>query len=352
MIDAAVGCAGRHARRILFAALMLPILCRAHAVMAANKGYHVTAHLKPGGEGGWDYLTSEGQRLYYGRSTRVQILDEASGKLVGEVQDTPGIHGVAVATALGKGFTSNGRDSSVTIFDLKTFETLGRVKLDARNPDAIVYEPVSKRVFTFNGGTDNASAIDAVRGTLIGDVALWGRPAAAVVDGKGHVYVNIEDSSAVVRLDAATLQVEKRWSLAPGEEPTGIAIDVAHDRLFSGCANEKLVVSSLSTGQVVTTLPIGKFVDAAAFDPASGLVFSSNGEGTLTVIHEDDADHYTVVETVPTQRGARTMALDPKTHRVFLAAARYGETPPATPEHPRPRPPMLPDSFEVLVLGR
>lgn len=321
---------------------------------AAAKNYRVVRHYKLGGEGGWDILTSDPQshRLYFGRSTRVQVMDENTGKIIGEIPDTPGIHAVALAPEFGRGYTTNGRDSSMTIFDLKTLKTITKVQLDARNPDAILYDPASKRVFTFNGGSDNATAVDAASGKVIDNIALGGRPEFGAADGHGKVFVNIEDSSAVVRFDATSLKVEARWSIAPGEEPSGIAIDPVHHRLFSVCGNQKLVVSDATTGRVITTLPIGKGVDGAGFDPATGLVFSSNGEGTLTVIHEDAADQYTVVGDVPTQRGARTMALDARTHRVYLATASFGEAPAPTAEHPHPRPPMVPDSFEILVLDR
>jgi YVTN family beta-propeller protein len=318
----------------------------------AGPGYHVAKHFKIGGEGGWDILTSDPatQRLYFGRSTRVQVMDQKNGKILGEIPDTPGIHAVALAPMLGRGFTTNGRDSSVTIFDLKTFATIAKVRIDGRNPDAMLYEPVTKRVFAFNAGSNTATAIDAATGTVIGSVALGGRPEFPVADGRGRVFVNLEDSCAVVRFDAATLTTDMRWSIAPGEEPSGLAIDTTHARLFSVCSNGTMVVSDAARGAVVTTVPIGKGPDGASFDAASGLVFSSNGEGTLTVIHEDTADRYSVVANVPTQRGARTMALDEKTHRIYLATAQFGEPPAPTADRPHPRPPMLPGSFEILVM--
>jgi DNA-binding beta-propeller fold protein YncE len=336
------------------AALSAFVAFPAGAAPVEAGGYHVAQRLKVGGEGGWDILTvdPDAHRLYYGRSTRMQVLDLETGKVVGEIPDTPGIHGVALVPDLGRGFTSNGRDSSVTVFDLKTLAVVTRVHIDGRNPDAILYEPVTKRVFVFNGGSQGATAIDAATGTVAGTVALDGRPEFAVADGHGRVFVNLEDSSAVAGFDAKSLKVESRWSLAPGEGPSGIALDREQHRLFSVCGNEKIVVLDSKSGKVVATLPIGKGTDGAEFDPATGLVFSSNGEGTLSVIHEDSADKFTVVATVPTQRGARTMALDPKSHRIYLATASFGETPAPTPERPRPRPPMLPDSFEILVLDR
>lgn len=339
--------------RMCLGALLALVMVTGHEARADAGTYKVVTQYKVGGEGGWDILTvdPDTHRLYYGRGTRMQVLDIETGKVIGEIPDTPGIHGVALASGLGRGFTSNGRDSSVTIFDLKTLAVLGRVPV-GRNPDAIVYEPVTKRILVFNAGSRSATAIDAASGTVVGTVALDGRPEFAVADGKGKVFVNLEDSSAVAGFDAKTLKVESRWPLVGGEGPSGIALDRAHHRLFSVCGNEKMVVLDSQTGKVVATLPIGKGPDGAEFDAATGLAFSPNGEGTLTVIHEDSADKFSVVGTVTTQRGARTMALDPKTHRLYLAAASYGETPAPTAERPRPRPPMLPDSFVILVLDR
>ena len=316
--------------------------------------YTISARYTPGGDGGWDCLTldSEARRLYVARSTRVQVIDVDSGRLVGEIPDTPGVHGVALAPEFGRGFTSNGRDSSVTVFDLKSLATVSRIHLDARSPDIILYEPVSRRVFTFNGGSGNTTAIDAATDKVISTLDLGGRPEFAVADGHGSVFVNLEDTSAVVRFDARSLRIVSRWPLAPGEGPTGLALDRDHRRLFASCGNQRLVVLDADSGRVVTSLPIGTGVDGAAFDPASGLVLTSNGDGTLTVIHEDGPDTYSVVGNVPTQRGARTLALDPKTHRVYLAVASFGEPPAATPENPHPRRPMVPGSFVILVLER
>jgi len=324
------------------------------AADAAPAGYKLTKTWKIGGEGGWDYLNVDSgtHRLYYGRSTRVQVLDLKSGKVVGEVPNTPGIHGVALATDLGRGYTSNGRDSSVTVFDLKSLATLTRIPVRGRNPDAILYDPQTRRVFTMNAGSGTATAIDAATDSVIGIVGLGGRPEFAVADGRGRIFVNLEDSSAVVSFDARTLELGPRWPLAPGEGPSGLAIDRTSRRLFSVCGNEKMIVLDANTGRVVATLPIGKGPDAAAFDPATKLAFSSNGEGTLTVVHEDGPDKFTVLGSVPTQRGARTMALDPKTHVIYSASASFGEAPAPTPERPHPRPPMLPDSFVILVIGR
>jgi YVTN family beta-propeller protein len=316
-------------------------------------GYHITKKLVLGGEGGWDYLycDSTARRVYISHATHVVVVDADSGAVVGDIPNTPGVHGIAVAPDLNKGFTSNGRDNSVTIFDLKTLKEIGRVAV-GKNPDAIMYDPASRRVFTFNGGSQDTTVIDAGTGKVVGTVALGGKPEFAVSDEKGHIYVNIEDKSEVAQLDANKLAVDARWSLAPGEEPSGLAIDRKNHRLFSVCSNKLMVVLNYDNGKVVTTLPTGTGTDAAAFDPDTGFAFSSNGEGTLTVVHEDSPDKFTVAESVPTQRGARTMTLDQKTHRLFSVSAEYGPTPAPTTERPRPRPPMLPGTFTLLVLEK
>jgi DNA-binding beta-propeller fold protein YncE len=276
-------------RWMCLGALLALVMITGREARADAGTYKVVAQYKVGGEGGWDILTvdPDAHRLYYGRGTRMQVFDVDSGKVIGEIPDTPGIHGVALAPDLGRGFTSNGRDSSVTVFDLKTLAVVSRIHLDGRNPDAIIYEPVTKRVFAFNAGSRSATAIDAATGTVVGTVALDGRPEFAVADGQGKVFVNLEDSSAVAGFDAKTLKVGSRWPLVGGEGPSGIALDRAHHRLFSVCGNEKMVVLDSGSGKVVATLPIGKGPDGAEFDPGTGLAFSPNGEGTLTVIHED-----------------------------------------------------------------
>lgn len=334
-------------------ALLVAGLFIATAGFGADAPTKVAHRILLGGEGGWDALTvdSETHRLFVTHGTRVQVVDVKTDKVLGEISDTPGVHGVALAGDLGRGFTSNGRDSSVTIFDLKTLAVLGRLKLPARNPDAIEYDPVTKRVFAFNGGSSSATAIDAATGTIAGSVALGGRPEFAVADGAGKMYVNLEDSSAVVAFDARTLEVLHRWPLAPGEEPSGLAMDREHRRLFAGCSNHKLVVLDADQGHVVSVLPIGDRVDGVAFDPKRSLVFSSNGDGTLTVIHEDAPDRYSVLQNVATQAGARTLALDRETGRVYLPTAEFG--PPAAPtaDRPHPRPSVVPGTFVVLVTG-
>jgi YVTN family beta-propeller protein len=320
---------------------------------AKAPGYHITKKTVLGGDGGWDYLTvdAKGRRIYISRGTHVMVVDADTGALVGDIPNTTGVHGIAIASDLDKGFTSNGRDNSVTIFDLKTLKEIGRVPV-GKNPDAIIYDPASKRVFTFNGGSSDTTAVDAKTGTVAGTIPLGGKPEFAQADEKGHVFVNIEDKSEIIQFDSNKLVVENHWPIAPGQEASGLALDRKHRRLFAVCSNKLMVVMNADTGAVITTLPIGSGTDAAGFDPETELAFSSNGEGTLTVVHEDSPDKFTVVETVPTQVRARTMALDTKTHQVFVVTADFGPAPAATAQQPRPRPPMVAGSFTLLTLGR
>jgi YVTN family beta-propeller protein len=316
--------------------------------------YKVIQKVTLGGEGGWDYLTVDNaaHRLYLSRGTHVMVVNTDTYEAVADIPNTPGVHGIALVPGLGRGFTSNGRENTVTIFDLKTLKVLGQAKTGT-NPDAIIYDSASKRVFTFNGRSNDATAIDAATGEVAGTIPLGGKPEFAVADGKGKIYVNIEDKSEVIAFDSQKLAVLNHWPLAPCEEPSGLAFDIAHRRLFSGCHNKMMSVMNADTGKVITTIPIGAGVDANRFDPETQLVFSSNGsDGNLTVAHEDSPDQYTVVQTVETARGARTMELDPKSHVVYLVTAQYGPAPAATPENPRPRPTMVPGSFQLIVLGR
>jgi DNA-binding beta-propeller fold protein YncE len=317
-------------------------------------GYAVAKRIPVGMDGGWDYLTVDttAGRLYVSHATRVMVVDLARDSVVGLIDSTLGVHGIAVAPELGRGFISDGRDSTVTIFDLRTLARVGRVNVGARNPDAILYEPSTRRVFTFNGGSANSTVLDAATGAVVGTIPLGGKPEFAVHDGAGAVFVNIEDSSQVVALDPRTMQVTARWSVAPCEEPSGLAMDRAARRLFSVCGNRLMAVSDADGHRVLRTLPIGAGVDGAAFDQARGLAFSSNGEGTMTVVREVSRDSFVVAQTVPTQRGARTIALDARTHRLFLPTAEFGPAPAATADNPRPRPSLVPGSFTVLVVGR
>src|SRR5215813_14147434 len=320
---------------------------------AKTSGYRLLKKIEAGGEGGWDYLfvDSNSRHLYISRSTHVMVLDADTGTTIGDIPNTNGVHGIAIAADLGKGFTSNGRDASISIFDLKTLKVTGTVKV-GKNPDAIIYDPATHRVFAFNRGDSSVSAIDAASGNVVGAITLGGHPEFAVSDETGRVFVNLDDKSEVVALDSRKLEVKTRWSVAPGEDPSGLAIDRKHHRLFSVCGNKKMVVSDYDTGRVIITLPIGGGVDAAGFDPETNLAFSSNGEGTLTIVHEDSPDAFSVSENVPTQQGARTMSLDTKTHNVYLVTAKFGPPPAPTPERPNPRPSVVPNSFVVLVFGK
>lgn len=333
--------------------LLLVTLLLVTPGVAAAPGYHLIKTYKLGGDGGWDYLTvdSTSRRLYISRSTHVIVIDADSGKPVGDIPDTPGVHGIALAPEFSRGFVSNGREGTVTVFDLNSLKVLSKIKV-GENPDAILYDPASKRVFTFNGRSDDVTAIDAAKGTVVGTIKVDGKPEFAASDEKGEVFVNIEDKSELMALDPNKLQVKSRWPLAPCEEPSGLAIDRKHRRLFSGCSNKLMAVVDADSGKVISTQPIGGGVDANGFDAETGLAFASCGEGVLTVVHEDSADKFSVVENVPTERGARTMALDPSSHNIYLVTAKFGPAPAATAEQPRPRPAILPDSFEVLVVGK
>jgi YVTN family beta-propeller protein len=304
------------------------------AAPAPSDGYSITKKITLPGEGSWDYLAVDqsARRLYVSHGTQVEVIDVDSESVVGNIPKTMGVHGIAVAHDLGRGFTSNGQSSSVTIFDLKTLKPISEVPT-GKKPDAIIFDPATSRVFAFNGGSNSATAIDAATGKVAGTVDLGGSPEYAAADGNGFVYDNLEDESLVLKIDARSLKVDQRWPTAPCASPSSMAIDPANRRLFIGCRSKVMAVMNADTGQVVATVPIGDHVDATAFDAASKLIFNSNGEGTITVIREDSPDKYSVVETVKTLPRAKTMALDPKTHRLFLSTAESGQ-------------------FEVLVVGK
>ncbi len=335
-------------------ACLAPTSLAAAAPSAAPPAYHVTREFQIGGEGGWDYLTADSaaRRLYVSHFSKVEVLDLDSGKKVGEVTDLDGVHGIALAPELGRGFISNGRRSTVTIFDLKTLKTLSDVKATGQNPDAILYDPASSRVVAFNGRSKNATVLEAKTGKVVGTVELGGKPEFATTDLKGKVFVNLEDKSEIVALDAKSLKVLAHWPLQPCEEPSGMAIDRQHHRLLSGCANKLAAIVDSESGKLIGTVPIGDGVDANAYDPGTGLAFSSNGaDGTLTVIREEAPDRFTVAATVPTRKGARTLALDEKTHTVYLATAQFGPAPAPTAEQPHPRPAILSGTFTILVVS-
>ena len=314
----------------------------------ASSGYALTKTISIPGDEGWDYVgvDSAARRVYVSHGSHVVVLDADTYAIVGDIPDTAGVHGIAIAADLGRGFTSNGRANNSTFFDSKTLKPIG-VYPTGTNPDAILYEPVTKRVFTFNGKSQDATALDAMTGAALGTVPLGGKPEFAAADGSGGIYVNIEDKSELVHLDAKKLTILHRWPLAPCQEPSGLAIDLKNHRLFAGCDNKMMAVIDGETGRVVATPAIGDGVDANAYDPGTNYAFASTGDGHLTIVHQDSPDQYTVVENVPTMKSARTMGLDLKTHTVFLPSAEFDA--PAAGER---RGKMKPGSFAVLVVTK
>jgi DNA-binding beta-propeller fold protein YncE len=347
-------------RVLFFWACLLPLLSiflpRA-GVSASPDGsvYHLLRKMPVGGDGAWDYLTVDpaARRIYLSRGTHVMIVDEDKGTVIGDIPDTKGVHGIALATDLGKGFISNGGEATVTIFDLKTLQPISKVKTTGDNPDSILYDPATKRVFTFNGRSSNATAIDATSGTVVGTVALPGKPETPVLDGRGSIFANIEDKNSLVEIDAKALTVKHTYPLEGCEGPSGIAMDTAHRRVFSGCSDSnKLAVTDADTGNVIAMPAIGEDVDADAFDPATGLAFASCREGVLSIIHEDSPEKFSALPNVKTEFGARTMALDTKTHHVFLVTADLTPAAAPTADNPHPRPQPVPGTFRILEYGQ
>jgi hypothetical protein len=334
---------------LLAFSMLLPAIADDASTSASPKVHRIAV----GGEGGWDYLSvdPEARRLYVSRGNRVTVLNLDTEAVVGELADTPGIHGIAVVPELGKGFTSNGWDSSVTVFDLKTLRPTNKIKASGV-PDAILYDPSSKRVITFNHGTNDGTSINPASEKVAGTIAFGGEPEAAVADGRGHIFVNIRSSSEVVEFDALSLKILNRWPLAPGQRPNGLAIDAKNRRLFSGCnGNSKMVVMDADKGTVIAAVDIGRGSDGCGFDPAKGLAYSSNGgDGTVTIIGEPEPGKFKVVATVPTQATARTMTIDPKTHRLYLAAATPVPAP-AGAQKKGGRRGNVPGSFVIIVVG-
>ena len=333
--------------RLLWAAPALVLVFFGFNMQAQPPGspYKVLKKYELGGEGSWDYLTidAEARRLYIPRGSHVMVMDLDNGKIVGDLLKTAGVHGVVLAPKLKRGFTSNGGDSTVTIFDLTTLMETARVKV-GDGPDAILFDPATNRVFTFNAKSQDATAVDADTGAVVGTVKLGGRPESGVSDEKGMVYVNNMSKNEVVAFDAKELVVKHRWAIAPGEQPVGLGIDLAKRRLFVSCRNDKMVVLEADTGKALGSLPIGKGTDACIFDASANLAFSSNKDGTLTVVDAPTAGPYRVLENVPTQEGAKTMALDPKTHNIYLATANFAKT--GTKIAP------VPGTFTILVVGK
>jgi len=306
-----------------------------------------------GGDGKWDLLTFDKKRhrLFISRSTHVQVVDADSGKVIGDIPGTEGVHGIALADNLNLGFTSNGKSNSVTVFDLTTLNVIETVNISGLNPDVILFEPKSKHILTFNGHSADATVIDAVSRKEIATIPLPGKPELAVSGNAGKIFVNIEDKSEIAVIDSGANKVLRSYPLGSGVEPTGLAIDQVHNRLFSVCANNRMEILDSETGRIVSEMNIGSAPDSAAFDSNLGIALSSNGDGTLTLVRENDPDHFSVMQNVITQKGARTMAYDADGHRAFLVTASFGETPPATKEQPKPKPAIVPNSFVMLVVS-
>ena len=337
----------------LLLSLALTTAGAAPAAAPAAAPYHLLHTITIGGEGGWDFLSVDpaGQRLYVSHSTQVEVIDLKTRQVIGTIPNTPGVHGIEVVPAANRGYITCGRTNQCVVFDLKTLKPLATVPTGPK-PDAALYDPYSGRVLLCSNDGGNSTVLDANTGAVVGTAALGGDVEVPATDGRGSLFANIENTSEVVAFDAKTLAVRGRYPLAPGEEPTGLGFDPQAHRLFSGCANQKLVVTDSQTGRQVAVLPIGQGVDGVAYDPSTRNIISANGEGTFTVIHEDAPDKYTVVATIPTAKGARTIALDAKTHHLFTCTADYGPAPAPTADNPRPRPSVLPGTFRVLEFGQ
>ena len=336
-------------RTHLLAALSLVL--GAAAAPALAQSYHVVHTYTLGGDGGWDYLALDtaGHRLFIARQDRVMVVNPETGALLGEIPGLNRAHGVAFDYATGHGFATSGADSTVTMFDLNTLAVLTRT-VAAIDDDGILFDPATGHIFTMNGDAGSATAIDGVTGQRIGSVDLGGKPEFGVSAGDGMLYVNLEDKSEVAEVDARAMRVTRHWSIRPCEGPSGLAIDREHHLLFSGCRSGVMGISDARDGKLITTVPIGRGVDACRYDATAQLAFASNGDGTITVIHEDSPTSFRVVSNAATKQGARTMELDEATHRLYTVTADFGPAPAPTPERPRPRPPVLPGTFALLVL--
>jgi DNA-binding beta-propeller fold protein YncE len=315
--------------------------------------YALRRTIPAAGDEAWDAATldPEAHRLYVTRGNRVVVLDVRSERVVGEIDDTPGVHGIALATDVGRGFTTNGGDDSVTMFDLGKAETLGRIPASA-GPDAILYDPFSRRVFAFGRKAAEATVVDAALGKAVGSIALGGRPVSAVSDRKGKVFVALENRNEIASFDPATLSIGNRWPLAPCEAPAGMAMDSIKGRIFVACRNRRMVVLDATTGAVTATVPVGLRADAVAFDEDRGLAFVAAGDGTMTIAREDPGGRFAVAQVVATQPGSHALSLDPGSHRIYVPACRFGAPPPPTKERPHPRASVAPGSFTILVFAR
>lgn len=317
-----------------------------------SQDYKLSKKIKVSGDGGWDYLAVDdiNQHLFVSHGNVVNVVHLKYGKTIATIPDTKGVHGIAIANDLNKAFISNGKDNSVSIVNLNTFELIEKVKIEGNKPDAILYDQFSHKILIYNAMSQDATVIDATTNKVVKTIALGGKPEFSVTNNKGLIYVNIEDKNQIKTINASTMKVENTWSIAPGDEPSGLAIDIETNRLFSVCGNKMMIVTDAVSGKIIKTLPIGDGCDGVAFDAKKKLIFSSNGEGTITVVKEKNANSFSVIETVKTQKGARTIALNKTTHQLYLTTAGYGIKPQATTENPKPIAGILPNSFVVLVV--
>jgi YVTN family beta-propeller protein len=330
-------------------AISIPV----HVLAQEKTGFHVLTDFPIHSTGGWDYITVDGKtkRVYASHGMQVNILDAATGDSVGYIPNTQGVHGIAIASEFNKGYTSNGRANNITVFDLKTNQVLKTVTAGT-NPDAIFYDDFSKKVYAFDGRSKEATVVDAATDSVVATIPLGGKPETGVSDGKGKVFVNIEDTGEEVEIDAKTYQILNRWKLTGGEEPSGLAIDRKTDRLFIGCGgNQTMIVLDATNGTILAKFPIGR-CDGMAFDPKLKLAYSSNGEGTITVVRELSADKFELVENITTEPGARTIGIDIYTHKLYLPTAQMKPAPAPTTDNPRPRPQQVPGTFHIVVVGK
>jgi YVTN family beta-propeller protein len=339
-------------KNILFVVLLIPFFLHNSFAQSSSK-YHVIKTFHVGGQGWWDYLAvnSSLKRIYVSHGTQVNIIDEISGDSIGIIPNTEGVHGIAFAPDFDKGYTSNGRSNTVSVFNLKTNKVLKQIDV-GKNPDAIIYDTFSKEVFVCDGRSNEASVIDPSSDKVVATINLSGKPEEAVSDNKGNVFVNIEDKNEIVKVNMKSYKIENRWKIGKGESPSGLAIDKKNGILFSGCDNKLMIVLNIHDGKILAQLPIGEGCDGVVFDNKYMDAFSSNREGTLTMVHEDSPDKFHVAATIPTKNGARTSTIDEKTHNIFLSAADFEPAPAPTAENPHPRPKIVPNSFVVIEVGR
>ena len=338
---------------ILFSSILLITFNLTTKAQTKSSTYKIVNKIHLEGNESWDYLTVDdaSDRLFVSHGNIVQVVDLKSNNIIATIKDLHGVHGIALANDLNKGFITNGKDSSLTVFNLKTYDVITKISVTGKNPDALLYDEFTHRVFVYNGRTSNATVIDANTNKIIGTIKLEGKPEESVSDGKGKIYVNVEDKSMLCVIDANTLKVLNTWSVKPGDEPSGLAINNENHILFAVCGNKLMVITDALTGKVITTLPIGDHVDGVTFDNTLKCAYSSNGDGSVTVIKEESRSKFQVLENIPTQKGARTIAISNKSHHIYLPTAEFGPAPEPTKDNPRPRPSIKQDSFVILDIA-